>query len=131
MSHRVALDTNAYTALNKREPIVVSAVQRAVVLGLPVIVLGELYFGFEKGTKKRINLIDLEEFLQTERLEILHITPRTARIFGEISAELAFAGKPIQQNNIWIAALCKQYDYTLISADKGFKHIIGLDVISF
>ena len=72
-----------------------------------------------------------EKFLNIDRLELLHITAETARIFGEIAAQLAGKGKPIQQNDIWIAALCKQYGYALLSTDKGFGHITGLDPLSF
>ena len=55
----------------------------------------------------------------------------TARIFGEIATELRQKGKPIQQDDMWIAALCKQYGYALATADKGFTGITGLELLSF
>lgn len=131
MIDRLAIDTNAYSALDSGNAEVSKIVNGSLSLGLPIIVLGEVYFGIEKGTKKELNLKNLQKILALDRLEILQLDSGTARIFGEISTELACAGKPIQQNDIWIAALCKQYGYLLLSADKGFKHIAGLDVISF
>ena len=131
MTPQVALDTNAYKVLRENNPKVVAAIHNSSTVGLPIIVLGELYFGFENGTKREANMLELRKFLNISSLMILHIDNDTARIFGEIAAELAQIGKPIQQNDIWIAALCKQYSYTLITADKGFQHIRGLDIISF
>ncbi|MGI9027237.1 MAG: type II toxin-antitoxin system VapC family toxin [Candidatus Saccharimonadales bacterium] len=131
MSGRLALDTNTYSALDKGNPVAVTAVSNAHIIGIPIIVLGELYFGFENGNKRERNITDLNRFMALNDFEILHINERTARIFGEISAELAAIGRPIQQNDIWIASLCKQHAYTLITGDGGFKYIKGLDIISF
>lgn len=35
------------------------------------------------------------------------------------------------QDDMWIAALCKQYGYALATADKAFGAITGLELISF
>lgn len=131
MIARLAIDTNAYSALDKNNSEVVKAIKEAGIIGLPIIVMGELYFGFDNGNRRELNIQDFNHFMELENLEILHLNEETARIFGEVSAELAAVGKPIQQNDIWIAALCKQYRYTLITADKGFGHIKGLDTITF
>lgn len=128
---RFALDTNAYRALRDNHQKVVSLVVNANLVALPIVVLGELYHGIEKGLKKNNNLLWLNDFLLSENTSVLHVDQDTARIFGEISAELSAIGKPIQQNDIWIAAICKQQRYPLITADKGFNHIKGLDVINF
>jgi tRNA(fMet)-specific endonuclease VapC len=129
--NKFALDTNAYRALRDNHQKVASLVVNANSAALPIVVLGELYHGIEKGSRKNNNLLWLNDFLLSESTAILHVDEETARIFGEISAELAVIGKPIQQNDIWIAALCKQHRYPLITADKGFNNIKGLDVINF
>lgn len=128
---KLAIDTNAYRALRDANPKVSSLLKDSAALGMPIIVLGELYYGIERGTKKEENTRNLSHFISSSSVQILHITSETARIFGEISAELSLLGRPIQQNDIWIASLCKQYGFTLISADKGFGHVRGLDTISF
>jgi predicted nucleic acid-binding protein len=127
----IALDTNAYRALDDGHPVVAKLVQQTVDIGLPIIVLGELYFGFENGRRKEANVQNLQKFLDNTRVQILQLTPETTRIFGEIATELERLGKRIQQDDIWIAALAKQYGYTLVTADKGFEHIVGLDIIAF
>ncbi len=130
MKH-LALDTNAYRALEEGNTTVAAAVRQATHIALPIIVLGELYFGFENGTRKAKNTQQLDDFLANHRVEILHVDTATARIFGEVATELLRAGKPIQQDDMWIASLCKQHGYTLVTADKGFQAIVGLDVVPF
>jgi len=100
-------------------------------IGLPLIVLGELYYGFFLGTKKEQNLGELNRFVSLPRVEILHLDQATARVFGEIATQLRLAGRPIQQDDMWIAALCKQHDYTLATADAGFASVTGLEIVSF
>jgi len=127
---KLALDTNAYRALDDGNFKLSRYIEFAAQLGLPIIVLGELYYGI-LGTKQEDNLLNLNRFLAITRLELLHIDNTTARIFGEIACELRQKGKPIQQDDMWIAALCKQYGYTLATADKGFAEITGLEILSF
>ncbi len=131
MLPKLALDTNAYRALDDGNNKLSKYVKSAAKLGLPIIVLGELYYGIFLGNKQEDNLVNLNRFITLPRLDILHVTEDTARIFGEIATELRQKGKPIQQDDMWIAALCKQYGYALATADKGFVGIIGLELLSF
>jgi predicted nucleic acid-binding protein len=103
----------------------------AEAVGLPLIVLGELWFGFINGTKLRQNAATLERFLATPRVGVLEPNQRTARFFGEIATLLRRAGIAIQRNDIWIAALCKQHGFALATRDHGFEHVLGLEVIEF
>lgn len=52
----------------------------------------------------------------------------TALHYGEIVASLYKKGKPIPTNDVWIAALAIQNDFTLITRDKHFKEIDSLKV---
>jgi predicted nucleic acid-binding protein len=126
---KLALDTNAYKALNQGDPGLADEVRRAEALGLPIIVLGELWFGFVNGSKLHHNTEILERFLATPRVQVLELDRLTTRIFGEIATLLRQAGIAIQQNDIWIAALCKQHGYALATRDQGFQHVLGLEVI--
>lgn len=128
---RLALDTNAYRALDDGVASAAAKFRGANLIGMPIIVLGELYHSIERGSRRERNMSILRNFLANPRVEILHINEGTAKIFGEISTELANMGRPIQQNDVWIAALAKQYDFPLLTADKGFDCIIGLEVIGF
>jgi tRNA(fMet)-specific endonuclease VapC len=127
----IALDTNAYRAIEDGNQQLAARLRASSSIGLPVIVLGELWAGFFGGSKVEENTARLQRFLSTPRVELLDITDETARLFGEIAATLRQVGKPIQQNDIWIAALCKQYGYVLATADVGFRNITGLEIFTF
>jgi predicted nucleic acid-binding protein len=126
---KLALDTNAYRALSEGDPRLAEDIRRAETVGLPIVVLGELWFGFMNGSKLRQNTETLERILATSRVQILQLDEHTARMFGEIATLLRRAGIAIQQNDIWIAALCKQHGFALATRDQGFQHVLGLDVI--
>lgn len=131
MIPRLALDTNAYHALDDGNMVLAEKVRMAVALALPLTVLGELYYGIFAGDRREQNLNNLRRFLQTARLEILRPDEATAKLFGEIATELRRGGRPIQQNDMWIAALCKQYDYALATADTDLASITGLELVHF
>jgi predicted nucleic acid-binding protein len=125
---KLALDTNAYTALGEGDPEFADEVRGADAVGLPIIVLGELWFGFVNGSKLRQNSARLERFLATSRVRVLHLDEQTPRTFGEIATQLRHDGVAIQQNDIWIAALCKQHGYVLATRDRGLERVVGLEI---
>ncbi len=126
---KLALDTNAYGALGEGDPRLAGDVRRAAIVGLPIIVLGELWFGFLNGSKLHQNTESLERFLATPRVQVLQLGEHTTRVFGEIATLLRGAGVAIQQNDIWIAALCKQHGFALATRDRGFQNVLGLEII--
>jgi predicted nucleic acid-binding protein len=128
---KLALDTNAYKALGEGNQQLAEETRAAEAVGLPMIVLGELWFGFMNGTKLHENAATLERFLATPRVRVLEPDRQTTRGFGEIATLLRQAGIAIQQNDIWIAALCKQHGFALATRDHGFQHVLGLEVIEF
>jgi predicted nucleic acid-binding protein len=128
---KLALDTNAYKALGEGNQQLAEEARTADAVGLPMIVLGELWFGFMNGTKLRQNAATLERFLATPRVRVLELDGQTTRVFGEIATLLRQAGIAIQQNDIWIAALCKQHGFALATRDRGFQRVLGLEVIEF
>lgn len=126
---KLALDTNAYRALGEGDPRLVEDMRRAETVALPIVVLGELWFGFMNGSRLRENSETLERFLATPRVRILELGEQTTRLFGEIATLLRQAGVAIQQNDIWIAALCKEHGFSLATRDQGFHRVLGLDVV--
>lgn len=127
---RLALDTGAYSHLHRGSPELVEAVRRADVVALPIIVVGELRFGFLHGSRLAANAATLDRFLGADRVEVLGIDDRTTQLFAEIATLLRRAGASIRQNDVWIAALCKQHDCVLATADRGFERVLGLRVLT-
>ena len=104
-------------------------IRRAQAIGLPIVVLGELRCGFVNGSMLRQNTDTLERFLATSRVQALQLGEHTTRLFGETATLLRATGIAIQQNDIWIAALCKQHGFALATRDRGFQHVLGLEVV--
>lgn len=127
---RLALDTNAYGAFVAGSAALVHEVGNAARVGLPLIVLGELRFGFLLGSKLRESTASLDRFLAGPRVELLRPDEGTAAEFAETAALLRSSGRPVQQNDVWIAALCKQHDFVLATRDRGFENVLGLRVFS-
>lgn len=131
MSPKLVLDTNAYRALDDGNEQLVAIVRGTAQIGMPLIVLGELYFGIFAGARQAENLANLRRFLASPRIELLDLDEVTAKFFGEVASELKRIGKPSQQNDIWIAALCKQHGHSLATRDRDFKAVTGLEVVEF
>jgi tRNA(fMet)-specific endonuclease VapC len=128
---KLALDTNAYRALQEGDERLVDEMRRADVVGMPIIVLGELRFGFLNGSRLHENNATLERFLATPRVQVLGLDDRTTWLFGEVATLLRRAGTPIQQDDMWIAALCKQHGFSLATRDRGLHNVVGLDVFDY
>jgi len=59
---------------------------------------------------------------------ILGCDAETARRYGEIKFGLQQKGRPISENDIWIAAIAVQHELTLASRDGHFAEVEGLQV---
>lgn len=61
------------------------------------------------------------------------LTPdrQTEEIYAAARAQLKALGRPIPENDVWIAALCLQWDLPLLTRDAHFTHVKGLTVRKF
>ena len=73
-----------------------------------------------------MSLARIERFL--DAVVLLAPDKETALFYGQIAAELAQAGTPIPQNDVWIAALARQTGLTL-ATDEHFDRVRNLAVI--
>ena len=120
------LDTNAYSDLLRGDDRVVQQVKRSTHLVMSSIVVGELMYGFRRGSKFEENRETLDDFLSRPYVSLIEVGRATAERFGMIAAELADAGTPIPQNDIWIAAHALESGAEIISSDRHFEHVPGL-----
>jgi predicted nucleic acid-binding protein len=130
MNH-IAIDTNAYTAFLSGNELIRDKIAYASDILLPVIVLGELYYGFHKGTKAQENIASLAIFLGDRRVRVGEVNAAVAKIYGDIQNKLRLAGKSIPSNDLWIAATCIESSYELITQDKHFNGIVALELSRF
>lgn len=118
------LDTNAVFALllgNARLGELLAESERH---HLPVIVLGEYRSGLLR-SRHRQSLELLLETLARESI-VLHIDETTAETYAEVRDELRRQGRPIPENDLWIAALARQHDQPVVSLDEHFDEVPGL-----
>ena len=118
------LDTNALSAAAEREPSALEVVARAERLTIPVIVLGEYRLGIAQSRHR----VSYENWLRewTAAVTVLDIDDDTTHSYAAIGLELKNKGKPIPANDLWIAALCRQYSLPLLSRDRHFDFVSGL-----
>ena len=126
MSGSYLLDTNIVIAFFSGEPEVVDQFVQADEILLPSIVLGELAFGARKSSRASENLARIEDLSQ--QVVVLACDSDTSRQYGAIKNALRLKGRPIPDNDIWIAAIARQYHLTLVTRDAHFAEVD--DVIS-
>ena len=123
---RICLDTSAYSHFKRGEPRVVEMVDRAEWIGVPSVVVGELWAGFLRGARVEENVAELDDFLDHAVVETLCVDDGVARVYGEMVFDLRRRGQPLPTNDIWIAAHAMETGTELISSDGHFKDVDGL-----
>ena len=126
MSGRFLLDTNIVITLFAQDTSIVQRIAEAEAVFLPSTVIGELYYGAYNSTRVEANLARIEEFTASNTVLVCDIT--TAHLYGQIKHVLRQKGRPIPENDIWIAAIAQQYQLTLVSRDEHFREVDGLSV---
>ena len=123
------LDTNALSAAADREPAALEVVASAQRLAVPVIVLGEYRMGIAQSRHRT----DYERWLRgwISAVAVLDIDEETTHHYAAIGLELKRSGKPIPANDLWIAALCRQHALPLVSRDRHFDFVKGLQRIDW
>ena len=91
---------------------------------LPLVVLGELYYGVFNSDRRSANLARLEQF--AAKFEVIYPDDETSREYGQIKTELQQKGRPLPDNDIWLAALARQHQHILVSRDKHFSYVDGI-----
>nr|WP_211204545.1 type II toxin-antitoxin system VapC family toxin [Ammonifex degensii] len=118
------LDTNIVIALFKGDASVRRNLAKAEKVFIPAIVLGELYYGAYKSGQAERNLSRIEEFVGN--IAVLACNAGTAREYGVIKNQLRAKGRPIPENDIWIAAVARQQGLVLVTRDDHFGEVEDL-----
>jgi tRNA(fMet)-specific endonuclease VapC len=118
MSGKYLLDTNIIIALFSDEAIVKDNLAQANEVFIPSIVIGELYYGARKSRRVNANIARVDELVAASA--ILVCDAETARQYGEAKNKLKLRGRPLPENDVWIAALGLQHDLILVTRDAHF-----------
>ena len=129
MNGNYLLDSNIIIDIFRGDAKAISRVKQLTAIHVSVITIGELYYGAKKSnqTPKRESEIEQLE----EMVTILNITGPTAKIYGQVKDQLRAKGKPIPENDIWIAATVMEHQLTLLTKDKHFENVEGLVIEEF
>ncbi len=123
---RVLLDSNAYAHFMRAHEQVVELVGSAEETLLSAVVVGELMYGFRRGSRFDGNFAALRAFLNNPYVSFVPVGEVTADRYARIAAALRAKGRPIPTNDVWIAAHAMETGADLISADRHFAHVDGI-----
>ena len=125
--HRFVLDTNIVIAIRNRDRSITKRITPEMELYLPSIVLGELFLGAHRSDHAHQNLLEVKSLAQI--YPVLPCNAGTAEAYGRVCAHLLDKGRPIPENDIWIAALAHQRGLTLITRDTHFQYVDFLSLL--
>jgi len=127
MNGRISLDTNIVIRLFKNDPIITKTLVTVSTFCLPIPVIAELLFTARNSSRQKENLKVYNEFIDI--CNVLNITRKTADNYSSIRLELKQKGRPIPENDLWIASICREQNLPLITGDAHFDNINDLKVI--
>ena len=120
---KIAIDSNRYTDFCRGLADVVSVIESAEEIYIPLIVIGEQRAGFANGNNRERNERLLTKFLNNKGVFILLPDEQTTFFYADLYAYLRKKGKPIPTNDLWIASLVVQHQLVLFDRDADFDHI--------
>lgn len=127
------LDTNHWSYLQRNHSIIVAHIQSLsdeAAIFMPVITQAELLAGVALAVSQQRQQ-QLQQFYSqiiSEAITVLPVTSEVAQQYAIIFADLRRKGQPIPTNDIWIAAIAKAHHLILVSNDKHFQQVDGLQL---
>ncbi len=126
---RIAVDTNIVIAFLNGDESVLEKFESTDRILLPFPVKGELLFGAMCSGRAAQNVERLSSlFLQFDTINSSHDVEIH---YAETKSNLRAKGRPIPENDIWIAACAQSSDVALSSRDEHFRAIDNLVVINW
>jgi tRNA(fMet)-specific endonuclease VapC len=124
MAGKLLLDTHVVIALWERNSAVTGHICEYDEVFVPSIAIGELFFGAYRSGRIEDNLARVSDFCRS--CVVLAADHATARIYGELKSRLRTTGRPIPENDLWIASIALQHRIPLATRDRHFEEIESL-----
>jgi tRNA(fMet)-specific endonuclease VapC len=127
----ICLDTNVVIAvINQRAAGVrqrlMKTLHEGTIIGIPTVVLYELWYGIKKSARAQQNTDALDGFLALD-VTPWPFEPEDAEEAGDVRAALERSGTPIGPYDMLIAAQARRRGAILVSANKNeFARVPGL-----
>ena len=126
---KFVLDTNIYCDFAEGLPDAVDAIATyGQSIFIPSVVLGELFFGFVKGSRQQFNEKKLRQVVSRLKIEIIDVNTDVARKYAMIYLSLEKKGIKIPINDVWIAACCMEVGGALLTRDQHFELVDQIEV---
>jgi len=122
------IDTNVITKMLANDKSAIDLLKRINKAYVALPVVGELFYGAEKSTRRQENLILFEQVLSD--FEILPMTKSTAKCYAALKAKLVKSGNNIPDNDIWIAAVAYENGFSVTSFDSHFAFIEDIELVT-
>ena len=129
MAGSVLVDTTVVIAYFRGDASLRSRFIEFAPLHSPWVVLGELHFGARRARRQQEQLENIRNLLTYSMP--LFPDQHTTEHYADIKSELAQIGKPISDNDLWIAAVARQHDLPLATRDAHFGAVAGLKTVAW
>jgi predicted nucleic acid-binding protein len=127
---KLVFDTNIYCDYAEGVPEVVDVLAtHGERFYMPSIVVGELTYGFLRGSRQAFNERKLKEILAGLQIEIISVNAEVGRKYALICRALEKKGRRIPVNDAWIAACCMEVGGTLLTRDRHFEQVDQIDAM--
>jgi tRNA(fMet)-specific endonuclease VapC len=126
---RFPLDTNIIIALLEGDEAVLSCLDQAPEVFIPAVALGELFFGAAKSGRPLENASRVERFAANRAIVACDFD--VAREYGRLKNSLKERGRPLPDNDLWIAAAATHHGMILATRDRHFQEIEGLTTVDW
>jgi tRNA(fMet)-specific endonuclease VapC len=124
-SGRFLLDTNIVIALLEGDDTVLSHLDQATEVFIPAVAVGELFFGAAKSGRPSENTERVARFAAGR--SIVPCDLNVAPEYGRLKQRLREKGRPLPENDIWIAATAIHHGMVLVTRDRHFQEVEDLD----
>jgi predicted nucleic acid-binding protein len=98
-------------------------------LAVSIITIGELHAGVLAATDLATRDRRLRTLTAARSLEPILIDERVAEAWGRLRVELRDAGRSMPLNDSWIAATAIAHDLEIVTQDRDFDDVPGIDVV--
>jgi tRNA(fMet)-specific endonuclease VapC len=124
MSGEFLIDTSVLIKLMARDPSLRWRMGHDFRCFLSFISVGEMYAGAHQSTRRAFNSAEIRRICA--EIPVVGWDFDIADHYGRIQAALRRKGRPIPQNDIWIAATALRHGMKLITLDQHFAAVDGL-----
>ena len=124
-----AVDTNAVIDFRAGVSSIVSLIRSAETVFVPAVVVGELLYGAMNSRRIQENEKAVFQFLKFS--SFIPVDEKISAKYAFVRVGLKKVGRPLPENDIWIAATCIEVGVPLLSRDAHFNHIDNLELITW